>query len=307
MPTFSSEPDGYTVVHDITPQDDIKSVLETDMANDHMVRLGRGTYTSSDWVVIRGYNKHIYVAPVDYGHVFVRAPMRIEGANHFRMTGINFLSEDDSSIHWCLNSDVYTTDCVWTHTNGKEPWDGSAINAEFSRFVVTALTRHNDINFLADTVGGTPVKLKDNAFLRMTASENGFLPRVFFGKGVGMQFAGSGAYLHDISVQGPGKTTVTQGIQSIRSSHVFFLKSLGSSIRIINCGTGLSAVSGGRITVRAEPSSLILNACNTGLEAVEGGVIHLSNRTEAGSVKSAVAYINCKRKISQDSDEAIIQ
>jgi hypothetical protein len=307
VPTFSSEPDGYTVVHDITPQDDIKSVLETDMADDHMVRLARGTYTSSNWVILRGYNKHIYVNPADYGFVFIRAPMRFEGANHFRITGVDFLDEDDSSINWCLNSDIYATDCTWKHTVGKTPWSGSAINAEFSRYVITALTRHNDINFLSETTAGTPVKFKDNAFFRCTGSENGFLPRIFFGKDCGIQMAGSGGYLHDISVQGPGKTTNTTGIQAIRSTHIFFLKSLGSSIRILNCGTGLQAVSGGRITVRAEPSALILNACNTGLDAVEGGVIHLSNRTVKGNVLPSVAYINCKRKTNQDSDEAIIQ
>jgi hypothetical protein len=306
----------YKTVHEVTPAVDLKDLIENQMGDHHAVVFAPGTYSYTDgYINYPWHNTHLFAeedsymaAPLDpkpASQVRIRAGFRFFGAQEMRATGIDFLTAPNVANFYTFQGTYFLSDVYGTHINGSaSPWPGGGgfISSYGGGFSFDSVLRNCDINHSTEMSSGTPIKMKDGGYLRMTASTNGWKPIVRFGKSVGIQMAGVGGYMHDIDIFGPGKSTNSIGLYVHRGGgDAFILKSIGSP-QIANCGVAIQAVSGGVVKVRAQTNKVPLHIrnCRIGLATPEGGKIHVTG-------DKTISFVGVDVKVAQDRDEVIYQ
>lgn len=306
----------YKQVHEVSQGVDLKDLIENQMGDHHAVVFAPGAYTYTEgYINYPWHNTHLFAEEDSYmagpltpraaSQVKIRAGIRFFGAQEFRATGIDFLTAPNVANFYTFQGTHFLSDVYLTHIQGSaSPWPGGggAISSYGGGFSFDSALRNCDTNHSTETSSGTPIKMKDGGYLRMTASANGWKPIVRFGAGMGIQMAGVGGFAHDLDIFGPGKFTSTTGIEVARGGGDFFiLKTLGSP-QIANCGTGILAQSGGKITIRNEKKGvpLFIRNCNRGVLSTEGGRVHLVSDW-------SIKYDNVGVRVTQDRDEVVYQ
>lgn len=284
----------YKVVHNVSPGVDLADLLENQVADHHAVVFAPGTYTfTSRFINYPWRNTHLFADDTSYmdgplqpkpggSLVKIRAGLQLLGAQLLRITGVDFLTAPSMANLYGFGSSVFMTDTCFVHQSGDaSPWGaGAALSGYSTQYSFECLLRHSVIDHSLETAVGTPVLLKDGCYLRMTASSNGWRPKVLFGKRFGLQLAGTGGYLHDLDIDGPGKTVdSTTGIEVARGGgHVYFLKTLNSTA-VRDCEIGILAESGGLVTMynnKGTPFPIV--NCKWGVIRVQGGSIRMKER-----------------------------
>lgn len=285
----------YKVVHQVTAGTDLRDLFENQFGDHHAAVLAPGTYTvSGGYINYPWHNTHIFADESSYmdgaltpkpggSLVKIRAGLWVLGGQLLRITGVDLLTPPDLANLYTFGASVFMTDTQFRHLQGDaSPWagGGGAISSYFSEISIESTLRHSDIDHTYETVSGNPIKMKDSGFLRMAASTNGWKPRIFHAKGPAIVIAGTGSYLHDLDIFGPGKGVAgTVGVEVFRGGgHAYMLKSLGSPL-IQNCEVGVSAHSGGKFSLLTMPKMpLDIKFCKWGMVHNNVGSMAVSNR-----------------------------